>query len=286
VTWIPRSRTENQTDQEAWLGPFEGIPDWLGSHIDDWIFRFFFGGTFGGIEHFNTEALRSIQLDLHLPELSRPGPRQTINYLQQLRHTDVDAYLDTVDWIVAHCRDDAITDELDSMLERASSSFVVFVDDVGLPRIAKRIDKTTEFLIRSSATPGSNASIHLSNSWSQVYGSGGSPSEAYGEAIKAVEAAAKPVVSPENERTTLGSIIRDLKARPDKWSFVIHPRGEDTGIQTIISMMDLIWTGLVARHGDDEAERIEATLQEAESALHTAAALVHFFNSGAISRIT
>lgn len=285
MTWIPRSRSDNPTDQETWIGPFDGVPDWLGAHLDDWIFRFFFQGTLGGIEHYNTDALRTLQLDLHLPELTRPGPRRTINYLQELRHDDVDAYLDVVDWIAAHCLDDAITDELDSMLERASSSFAVLQDESGRSRLAKRIDETTAALIRASATPGSNASIHLSNSWSQAYGRGGSPSEAYNEAIKAVEAAAKSVVSPDNGRTTLGSIIRDMSARPDKWSFVIHPRGEDAGIPAIISMMDLIWTGLVARHGDDEAARIEATLPEAETALHAAAALVYFFSSGAISRI-
>jgi hypothetical protein len=46
-------------------------------------------------------------------------------------------------------------------------------------------------------------------------------STAYREAIRAVEAAAKPVIIPKNDKATLGQMIAALRDNGDKWATTI-----------------------------------------------------------------
>ena len=55
---------------------------------------------------------------------------------------------------------------------------------------------------------------HLAPAWREVHGRNPSPSEAYREAVRAVESVAIPVVSPNNQRATLGTVIADVKQKP------------------------------------------------------------------------
>lgn len=55
--------------------------------------------------------------------------------------------------------------------------------------------------------PAGDAGRRLSEAWHAAFGVNPDPSKAYGLAIKAVEDAAKPVVSPNDGKVTLGKMI-------------------------------------------------------------------------------
>lgn len=101
--------------------------------------------------------------------------------------------------------------------------------------------------------------------------------------MKALEAAAKPVIEPANPKATLGTMIAALRAKPSKWKTSLTPAGPIDPIESIATMMELIWKSQLDRHGtDDESRPFSASPQEAEAAIHVAAALVHLFTSGAV----
>lgn len=116
---------------------------------------------------------------------------------------------------------------------------------------------------------------HLATAWSLAYGRTPDPVKAYSEAIKAVEAAGTPVISPKNHKATLGTLIRDVGATPQKWNFAIaRPKGDS--VEDVRQLMSLLWDGQTSRHGGIASTPPE-TPEAARAAVHIAATLVQFF---------
>jgi hypothetical protein len=121
---------------------------------------------------------------------------------------------------------------------------------------------------------GDRAADMLRSAWEKIASRDPDPSGAYDLAVKAVEAAAHPVVSPNRDTATLGSMLGDLRAQPQRWSFVL----ED--LDTVIAMGTTLWTHHY-RHGTQQ--RDDHTLDEADAAVHLALALVRFFTGNAVT---
>ena len=115
-----------------------------------------------------------------------------------------------------------------------------------------------------------------------MYGRNPNPSHAYREAIRAVEAAAIPVVSPKHAKATLGTVIGDMKSTPDKWKVSLQPAKGDP-VMHVVGMMELLWTAQFDRHGTaDESVPLTVSKQEAEAAVHLALTLTHGFQTGVV----
>ncbi|MDX6717117.1 MAG: hypothetical protein QOH30_3675 [Baekduia sp.] len=121
---------------------------------------------------------------------------------------------------------------------------------------------------------GDRAADMLRSAWVKIASREPDASGAYDLAVKAVEAAAHPVVSPKREKATLGSMLGDMRAHPQKWSFVL----ED--LDTVIAMATTLWTHHY-RHGTEQ--RDDHTLDEADTAVHLALVLVRLFTGNAVS---
>jgi len=135
-------------------------------------------------------------------------------------------------------------------------------------------------LAQTAASVSDRAGEHLRRAWSELYGRQPNPNQACNEAVSAIEAAAKPVVSPINGRTTLGTLVSDMGLKPSKWT---TDSEADTDLETVIAMMKMVWTGHY-RHGD-ETKKIEVTQEGAEIVVQLATLLVHWFRSGLVSRV-
>jgi hypothetical protein len=132
-------------------------------------------------------------------------------------------------------------------------------------------------LAQTAATASDRAGEHLTRAWSALTGRKPNPNNACVEAVSAIEAIARPVVTPSNDRATLGTLIRDMRAKPDKWT----TRSEaDADLATVISMMEMVWTGHY-RHGD-ESKPIDVTQDGAEIVVHLATLIVHWFRNGLV----
>jgi hypothetical protein len=110
---------------------------------------------------------------------------------------------------------------------------------------------------------------HLGKAWSKLYQRSPEPSIAYLEAVRGVEAAAIPVVLPNDDKATLGRVIGHLKAASTARQDI-----------TLIAMLGDLWHSQWDRHGiPDDAAPMECSLKEAERAVHLALTLVQFFRA-------
>lgn len=179
-------------------------------------------------------------------------------------------------------------DKLEELLLDSGSAYQVAPSKDGLER---RVDPTvTNGFIKSTQTASSNASSgsaadHLQKAWKATYGLHPDPSQAYSEAIKAVESAAQSIVQPNHPKATLGTMIPEMRQAAHKITSVISAQGGvgKSGAEPFADLMDQLWKGQTSRHGGQVATRTE-TQEEAEAAVHVAILLVYMFTSGAIVR--
>jgi hypothetical protein len=135
-----------------------------------------------------------------------------------------------------------------------------------------------------AAVDAGSAAAHLREAWRCVYALHPDPVKGYGEAIKAVEAAAHAVLEPNQQRSTLGTMRGHLRANLNQFSLVIGgPDGRgDSG--PLLECISLLWDGQTSRHGSSRPTRPE-TLEEAVMAVHLAVMLVQWFTSGAARKL-
>lgn len=134
--------------------------------------------------------------------------------------------------------------------------------------------------------PGAgSAADHLRSAWTALYQLHPDSPTAYRDAIRAVEAAAHSLVEPNNARATLGTMLGQLRATPERWVLAIRGPGGTDSITPLMTMIELLWTGQTSRHGAQTPTRPE-TFEEAQMALHLAVTLVQWFVTGTVSRRT
>ncbi len=132
-------------------------------------------------------------------------------------------------------------------------------------------------LVTEATAARDRAAEHLRRAWSKAFARRPDPTGACMDAVAAIEVAAKPVVNPNNPKLTLGTALRDMKAKPSKWT---TDSEADDDVERVFAIMELVWTGHF-RHGN-EAKPIDVSPEGAEMIVQLAAVLVHWFGSGRI----
>jgi hypothetical protein len=151
-------------------------------------------------------------------------------------------------------------------------------------RLERRVDDTSVAAFeRATATASDEASMLLRRAWSATYGRDPEPSRGYGDAVRAVEAVACPLVLPDDPKPTLGKVIGRLRQRPSDWSFILPGERDAAGIAPLVLMLQLLWTAQRSRHagGPDTRDQL---LTETEATLSLAVTLVQWFASGFVRR--
>lgn len=176
---------------------------------------------------------------------------------------------------------------LESILT-TGSSFVRLND--ARDGLIRRVDATVTAAFTSAVMAASDqrdsgsAADQIRDAWKELYGVKPNPSAAYSLAIKAAESAAHSTIEPNNAKATLGTMIGILKGAPHKFKLALPGPSGGGGVDALIKMLELIWTGQTSRHGAQTVTRIE-TREEAEMAVHLAVTLVHWFSTRAVTRI-
>jgi hypothetical protein len=172
--------------------------------------------------------------------------------------------------------------ELDQLLADGGSAWRVADDHTCLQR---RVDAAAEMLFLHAAD--GNPATHLTAAWKAVHGRQLNASLAYSEAVKAVEAACLPVVSPgaTGSQATLGSAIRVLNDHQHEWELVINWRDQPARIIPLLGMLRLLWHGQTDRHGGEEPTR-PVTDEAAAAAVYLAVTLVRWFQTDVVRRRT
>ncbi|MET7634252.1 hypothetical protein ACWCW2_20375 [Streptomyces sp. NPDC001773] len=168
-------------------------------------------------------------------------------------------------------------EKLDDMLADAGSAFEV---DWRQRCLRRRVDATTAAAVEQAM--GLDAGGHLQAAWVATYGRHPDPAKAYDEVVRAVEAAAVPVVLPNGTRDSIGKVLQHFRDAGGKWELAIE--GKNGGdVAPVVEMINLLWRGHVARHAGGPGFRPQRQ-DEAQMAVHLAATLVHWFATGAVRR--
>lgn len=266
----------------------EGVPDWLLPPLLDWLEH-----------HLARFFVQRIALHLRISLGGRDDPQALREALEQRAASPQERWLllDAVELLLrmnwydmiipsemagnAPVRGSEPVAVLGHILETGGSAYHVSVER---RRLERRVGEHTESLVTKAAdTASGQTADHLRRAWEHIFGLHSDPTTAYREAVRAVEAAACPIVLPKAGKPTLGTVIAHLKQASDKWEVQIpgHAAGTQDGVAALVAMLELLWTGQVSRHAGSPTSRDQLPI-EAEAALPLAATLVHWFAIGAV----
>lgn len=192
----------------------------------------------------------------------------------------VDDFLDVVDMhlqLFGQGRE-----SLELMLRDGGSAWTVAREPL---RLERRVSDEEHQLYAAATTPGDEASTELQEAWGKVYGRDPSPSYAWTHAIKAVEILLHPIVSPVNDKATLGSMLAALEAKPAKWTLTLATSSKTVGpVEALTAMLRLIWPN-PDRHGSGSGSSRAPTQEEAEQVVRLAVFVVGWLRTGALQAV-
>ena len=111
--------------------------------------------------------------------------------------------------------------------------------------LVRRVDETVRRRSALVTTGESNAAEHLAGAWTHLYGTHPDPARALDLAVKSLEAAARPVVTPRDPRPSLGKMIAALRDKPESWTVALG------SVEELTALLTSIWT-IQPRHGTDD----------------------------------
>lgn len=238
----------------------------------------------GRIQHLREAAAEEMAQSLRIPLGNlrvrstdySAGQKQLSSALQTFKsHGNP---LQIADYMLAHFPRIAAA-ELEAVLVRSKSAWTVGVRS-GKPGLVRRVPSGVQVGVDTVIDRAGRAGVRLAKAWEELYGLTANPSEAYRQAILAVEDAAIPVVSPTNSSATLGTVLRQIEDQGD-WGLPMlrkHSKGAPTDV--LLGMMRMLWHGQHDRHGGQPSAPGNVSFEEAVVAVGTATTLVLWFDAG------
>lgn len=274
---------------------YAGVPSWMRESLWEWLAAHIstYLGTSGGRPYWEPDAalIREIERLCRIDIRWNSGDRShsaRVAGLQQLRnalYANEVAFLTAVDLHLSRVTDPTDSSILEQTLSEASSEWRVGELD-SKPALVKRIDETVQRAAEETARQGTRSGRLLAEAWRHAFSMQRDPSASYRSSVRAVEAAAGPILTPADPRPSLGKMITALRDGMTKWNFTftvdsaVNPKG------VLLQMMQLLWTNEYSRHVDaDPAVPLHVSQPEAESAVILALTLVNWFTSGAITSV-
>jgi len=278
--WRPLGLTE---DDQSTL--FEGVPTWMDHSLWKWLVPYLV---------FRERADTRLRVEL-VAEFDRRvrawdplsnAIKKGVPVFQQRFVGDEESLLRFVDFCLMKYEQisgGADPEELEEVLLQSGSAWKVGVRK-GFSGLERRVPVGVQDAAEHVIAAGGSAGLRLSAAWHAAFGRTPDPSKAYSLAIKAVEDATKPVVSPKDRLATLGkmnNVIRDQK----NWSLPLAREDANSPTsEVLLGMMRALWAGQADRHGGDPDPSLTITQEAAEAAVLLAVPLVQWFISGAAAR--
>ena len=194
--------------------------------------------------------------------------------------------LDVIDYVLHFLDDfktsfeppDLVVNELAEVLRDGGSVWEISMDGDAFGLTRRAVGPVREAV--ESIPPSTRAHQHLVAGWNKLAGRNPDPGGAYREAVRAVEAAGKPIVLPDNDRATLGQMIAAMRDKPEKWASTLGT------VDDVRRSMEAVWRGQLDRHGTDDPDvPINASPEEADAAFYTCLNLVRQFVGGHVLRV-
>jgi hypothetical protein len=298
--WLPLG--VNADDKHLYDALHDGVPLWMESSLSAWqqevleIALEDDDGASGSLRRFH-KIERELRTILRQPNRSDPSALAAAvrahfrSKNSELKLTDYllsKADLDVVGgWCgIKEKLDDSehIVGRLEILLKSSGSKWSVGIRSAGKLGLVQRVPEGVQNAVDGTISSSGHAGIRLSEAWVAAFGITPDPSRAYSLAVKAVEDAAIPVVSPNNKSATLGTINSQMR-NTGNWGLPLAREDEYASTSaTLLSMMKMLWAGQADRHGGHHDSSLVITQEAAEVAVMTAATLVQWFTSGAVAR--
>jgi hypothetical protein len=291
VPRVPLYARMNDSGAAEFAQLYPGVPTWLRESLWEWLRERLC--TLVG-RHPNqywdpsTTAIRELERLCRI-DIGWPGPgsdfsdrRKGLEALRDALYSDAVTFLTAVDlWLPRVSV--APRGELQLILQDAASEWRVGELD-SQPALVQRIDSTVQQAAEDLARQGTRAGSLLADAWRHAFSMQRDPSASYRCSVRAVEAAAGPVLTPSDPRPSLGKMIHALRDGMSKWNFAFTIDSAVEPKRVLLEMMQLIWTNEYSRHVDaDPTTPLHVSQEEAESAVVLGLTLVNWFSSGAIA---
>lgn len=193
---------------------------------------------------------------------------------------DNDLLLDLVDARLKLTNAYQYSDRVTNILALAGSGWQVNQAHNGLEQVVDAtVRKTAQAAIDAAEA---SAAHHLKLSWEATHSRSRNPTLSHAEMIRAVESAARPVLSPRDLKATLGTMIGHLRSQASLYTTAGASDAND-GVAGVVEMMQMLWEQQTDRHGANPT--IPATQERVEFLLPITAALVHVFSTGGVRRV-
>ncbi|WP_336211860.1 hypothetical protein [Nonomuraea sp. LPB2021202275-12-8] len=292
--WRPLNERGNGS-----AGPRElvkGVPDYLAPTLRQWLFQAVAKdrGSDGPVtKRVGSDLLESLRLRLRNEVIYvDPGSSGLIReWLYQ-----GDDLLVLVDAVLAI--KEPLANATDVAVQRERVLWVIHVKELGF-RLAEAgsvwqvnrdlsgLEERVDGAVRSSvdaalAAADDDTSTCLRKAWDKAYGLQPDPSEAYSQAVKAVEAATIPVYLPGTPKPTLGTVLRKLENSSSPYTLVVDAGdGTPAPADPVVALMRLLWEGHRDRHPGGTTTK-PITLESARAAVQIAVLIVQLVVSGAV----
>jgi hypothetical protein len=198
--------------REPDLGPFRGVPDWMWMQLLEWLKDQLRPGT----KDEDTATLHRVIARLRISTVGWTSKTGAWTPIWAWIHDDHEGerLLDVVNLVIQLRPSDFAT--VDELLSDGGSAYAATSRGV-----EDRVDGAAQAAFEAAIQPRDQASEDLSEAWSKAYGRDPDASDAWDHANKAVEAVLRGIISPENTKATLGTLIRDLRNGGHNFEFVL-----------------------------------------------------------------
>ncbi len=283
--WRPLG-VETDTEVAAYDALHDGITEWMKEPFWDWVklnlvSQAYDYDGFDMLVLDNSFVLEMSQI-LQIPVIgltvtpsSSDWARNQINkVVSQLM--DSQKGLQIADYILAF-KEGSSSEKLEEILFRSKSKWTIGERYEHLGLIA-RVPMGVKDSLDIALSRSSRAGRDLAQAWEDLYGLNPDPSNAYRLSVRAVENAAIPIISPNNTRATLGTVIRDMENQK-RWKLPLS-REDSRALssEVLLKMMKMLWVGQHDRHGG-QSDSTAVSIDEATAAVAVATTLVHLFDA-------
>ena len=279
--WMPLSVRRNQQSEFSLV---DNVPQFMRHGIKGWIQQAING---------DNRLVAQMALELRIDELSDNidnfyADDAVIACIQRSGPWDMydeSLALDVIDWLLDHGCGHA--QSLEHILKSAGHVLRVSPDG---SRLVERIEPTLWDEYEQVTRLDDQASQYMQEAWALAFGRNPNVGDAWSKAIKAIETLLKPIVSPKNNKATIGSMTSELRQAPDKWKCKLPDRGYKTDGKTNVKPGIEVFIDALAtvgyqpdRHGSDQPQDVdEAT---ARSILFLATTVVGWLRDGILRTI-
>jgi hypothetical protein len=270
--------------EEAYDALLDGVPEHLYEFLTRWMKAALW-------DEFNRvprgDRLLELQHILRATFDWSSGSDSALCSLQRLAVQKPDDFLSAIDYALQHWPVEELASELNAALEDAGSIWKAHWDGERY-QLTRRMDESVQEALNRTIDKSERAGEHLRKALVAVYGQKPDASAGYRESVRAVEVASIAVISPNDKRATLGTVIAALKADVNGAKKIKLTLGKDTKVEpgdVLRAMNELLWTNQLDRHGTtDESVPLSVSLPQAEAAFHLACTLVHWFTTGRVTK--